>query len=64
MTFSENTSTVAMTREGLPAAIELGGTSRVTTEPAPTMEFGPITMFGIRIARVPMKQLSLISIMP
>src|SRR5205814_7349993 len=37
--------TARNTRAGLPATIVRGGTSRVTTLPAPTMACSPMTMF-------------------
>jgi len=44
-----------MTRHGLPAAMTLGGMSRVTTLPAPMIELSPIVTPLRTIDRVPMK---------
>ena len=43
-----------MTRAGLPATMVPGGTSFVTTLPAPTMAFSPIVTFDSRVALDPM----------
>jgi hypothetical protein len=46
-----------MTFAGLPATIEFGGTSFVTTAPAPTTEPFPTVIPGKMVLRAPMKQL-------
>ena len=45
-------------RAGFPATMQPGGTSRVTTLPAPTIELSPMLTPGIRMLWAPMKQRS------
>ena len=47
-----------ITCAGLPTAIELAGMSRVTTEPAPIMEFEPIVTPGVTVTFAPNHTLS------
>src|SRR6266853_96398 len=47
--------TVLSTRAGLPATMVRGGTSRVTTAPAPTMASSPIVTFARIVAPVPIE---------
>lgn len=51
-----------MTRAGLPATTQSGGTSLVTTLPAPTTEPSPIVMPGSTITPPPSQQRSPIEI--
>jgi hypothetical protein len=58
-----------MSLAGLPAYTELGKTFFVTTEPAPIepapiIEFGPISTHGKIVEFIPIKQLSCIFIAP
>ena len=48
-------STGPMTRAGLPATSMPGGTSAVTTLPAPTSAFSPIVISGSSVTLTPMR---------
>ena len=49
---------VLMTRAGLPTAMELAGMSRVTTAPAPMIEFSPMVTPGHTTTEPPSHTLS------